>query len=57
MENIFTNAVKVAMSSMQSLTQDKEIYSMIKVLPIRAGGEIGEIFSWQKFLCIQYIKV
>ena len=35
MENIFANAVKVAISSMQSLIQDKNI--------VRAGGKIGEI--------------
>ena len=42
-ENIFANVVKVTISSMQSLTQDKKIH-VIKFLPMRAGGEIGENF-------------
>ena len=39
----FTHAVKVAISSMQSLTQDKKNLR-VKFLPMRAGGEIGENF-------------
>ena len=34
----FTNVVKVAISSMQSLTQDKKI-SVMKFSPMRAGGK------------------
>ena len=39
-EKNFANVVKVATSSMQSLTQDKKN----KFLPRREGGEIGEKF-------------
>ena len=41
MEKTFANEVKVAMSSMQSSTQDKKLISVIKFSPMRAGGEIG----------------
>ena len=40
---------KVAISSIQSLTQDKKI-SVINFLPMRAGGES---FSWRNIPCIQ----
>ena len=39
-DKIFANAVKVAISTMQSLTQEKN--SQIKLLLMRAGGKIGE---------------
>ena len=41
--------VKVNISAMQSLAQEKKF----KFSPMRAGGKIGENFSWQKFLAVQ----
>ena len=38
-----------------SLTQDKNSHT--KITPTRAGGEIGEKFSRQKFPAIQYIMI
>ena len=45
----FAYAVKVALSSMHFLTQDKKI-RVIKFSPMRAGGEIAIIFI--QYMCI-----
>ena len=45
----FANAVKVAISPMQCLTLDKNL-ALMKFLPTRAGGEIGEISPGKIFL-------
>ena len=50
----FTNAVKVTIGSMKSLTQEK-IHGN-KILHVRTGSEKGEIFSKQKLPPVQWIQ-